>query len=156
MNKENLLFISFKPINNHFRGFLTIEAAFSTNLNPEVLISKATKIYDHSIRRMTTILAEIKTARLSRRLVKAHKIWEMGDAVFSLRHKLEELNLQIDGVYDHITRDLNVKKKWLEKAIILRRYLPNKNLIPESLNWGRLEKGTRKKAERLRSGLPIS
>ena len=156
VNTENLAFIFFKPINDQFRGFLTFEAAFTTERNPEVVIKEATKIYERSIRKMTSIMADIKAARLYRKLVAARKVWGVGDAIFSLKDELEELGLQIDGVYDHLTRDLNLKRKWLEKVIILRRYLSNVELIPESLNWGRLEKGTRRKAEKLKLGLPIS
>jgi len=38
---------------------------------------------------------------------------------------------------------LGVKKKWLEKAIIFRRYVDDKNAIPKNLNWGKCEKGTK-------------
>jgi len=68
---------------------------------------------------------------------------------------LAELSLEIDDVYKHLVRDLGAKRKWLEKAIIFRRYLPTQDLIPQSLNWGRCEKGTRRVAERLRDGLPL-
>ena len=34
-------------------------------------------------------------------------------------------------------------------------YLSDVELIPKSLYWGRLEKGTRKKAERLKLNLPL-
>lgn len=156
VNTENLEFISFRPINDQFRGFLTFEAAFTTKRNPEIVIKKATKIYERSIRKITYFIADIKAARMSRKLVPARKVWKVGDEIFNLKDELEELGLQIDGVYDHLTRDLNVKRKWLEKVVIIRRYLSNVELIPESLSWGRLEKGTRRKAEKLKLGISIS
>lgn len=156
MNTGNLVFISFRPKNDQFRGFLAFEAAFTTKRNPEVVMKKATIIYDRSIRKITSFLADIKAARLSHILIPARKVWEVGDAIFNLKDELEELGLQIDSIYDHLTRDLNVKRKWLEKVIILRRYLPRAELIPESLNWGCLEKGTRRKTERLMRGLPLN
>jgi len=69
-----------------------------------------------------------------------------------LKDSLEILGLQLDSMYKHLTRDLGVKKKWLEKVIILRRYIENEEIIPQSLNWGRCEKGTRKVAKKISEG----
>ena len=105
---------------------------------------------------MRSVVREIEAYRRSHTPTPARKIWELGDAIFKLNEELERVSLQIDGLYEHLVRDLTVKRKWLEKVIIFRRHLPDDNLIPESLNWGRCEKGTRKVAERLRVGQPLA
>lgn len=156
MKNKKLIFVSFKPINGKFRGYLSIEVALSSEIEPEILLQKATKIYENALTKMAFFISEIKNSRVNHTLVAARKIWQLGNVIFTLRDELEEIGLEIDGIYDHLTRELDVKRKWLEKVIILRRYLPDINLIPESLSWGRCEKGTRRKAERLRSGLPVS
>ena len=135
-------------------GFIAMEAALDTAKEPEILIQKATKIYKNSIAKLMSIIAEINKCKMDKKKVAARKVWLVGNEVYKLRDDLEGLGLQLDGVYDHLTRDLGAKKKWLEKAIILRRYIPEIELIPEALNWGKLEKGTRRKTERLRLGLP--
>jgi hypothetical protein len=104
---------------------------------------------------MKSTVKRINDCRMRNKPVSARLIWELGDKIFSLRYDLMEIGLQLDGVYDHLFRDLNVKTKWLEKVVILRRYLTKKELIPESLNWGRLEKGTSKKAKSLAMGKPV-
>lgn len=156
MNEENLIFVSFEPVENKFRVYLSIEDAIFGQKDPEAISHKACVIYEDAIKRMTRQIASIRAARASRKLVTARKVWSVGDTIFSLVNNLKKIGLQIDGIYDHLTRDIGEKKKWFEKAIILRRYISDIKIIPESLNWGRLEKGTRGKAEKLKLELPIS
>ncbi len=155
MTNRKLGFVSFEPINYKFRGYLSMEVALGSDKEPEILLQKSIKIYENALKKMAPIVSEIKKSRVNRTSISARKIWQLGNVIFKLRDELEKIGLEIDGIYDHLPRDLEVKRKWLEKVIILRRYLPDIKLIPESLRWGRCEKSTRRKAERLRSGLPI-
>ena len=150
-----LNFVSFKPKGFSFQGFLSIEAVATSEQDLEPTLRKATEVYEVTIKRMRCLVAEIERARANHKPVRARKMWDIGQAVFELRDKLQSLSLELDGVYDHLVRDLGVKRKWLEKAIIFRRYLPHKRVIPTSLRWGRCEKGTRRVALRLAQGLPL-
>lgn len=156
MGKEKSLntlgFVSFELKDGQFVGSLAIEAAIGNKRDPEVVLREATKIYKRSIKRMCSLIADIQNMRHSHKPIPARKIWQLGDAIFELRDDLENLSLQLDGLYSHLVRDLRVQRKWLEKVVILRRYLPKEDFIPESLNWGRCEKGTRRVAQRLRHG----
>jgi len=154
MTSDKLAFVAFEPTNGQFVAFLSIEGLFSSDRDPEAVLGKAAEVYERSTTRMKTLVEEIQASRADRKRVPARKIWDLGDAIFELKGELEKLSLQIDRLYDHLARDLGAKRKWLEKVIIFRRYLPDETLIPESLNWGRCEKGTRKAAERLRNGRP--
>lgn len=154
MTSDKLAFVAFEPKNGQFVALLSIEGLLSSDRDPEAVLRKAAKVYERSTLRMKSLVAEIQAYRAERKLVPARKIWHLGDAIFELTSQLQELSLEIDRLYAHLVRDLDAKRKWLEKVIIFRRYLPDKELIPESLNWGRCEKGTRRVAERLRDGLP--
>jgi hypothetical protein len=118
--------------------------------DPELKLKKAIEVYQRSIVKMRNLVKQIQNFRDNRKLLPARKVWQLGDAIFELQYDLNKLSLQLDGLYDHLVRDLGVKRKWLEKVIIFRRYLPNEDAIPQSLNWGRCEKGTRRVAEKLR------
>lgn len=155
MIEGKLAFISFEPNDERFRAFLSMEELISSDKDPELTLRKAVKIYENSIIKMCTFIKEIQNIRNNRKLLPARKVWQLGDAIFELQGNLNKLSLQLDGLYDHLVRDLGVKRKWLEKVIIFRRYLPDKKAIPQSLNWGRCEKGTRRVAEKLRRGLPL-
>jgi len=151
---DKLAFVAFEPRGGQIVALVSIEGLFSSDSDPETVLRKAAEVYERSITRMKSLVEEIQASRADRKVVPARKIWKLGDAIFDLTGQLEELSLQIDRLYDHLVRDLGAKRKWLEKVIIFRRYLPDKELIPSSLNWGRCEKGTRRVAERLRDGLP--
>jgi len=155
MKDRKLGFVSFEPLNDKFRGYLSMEVALGSDEEPEILLQKSIKIYEKTLKKMASIISDINNSRANRTPVSARKIWQLGNVIFKLLDELEKIGLEIDGIYDHLPRDLEVKRKWLEKVIILRRYLPDIKLIPESLSWGRCEKSTRRKAERLKSGLPI-
>lgn len=150
MTGDKLAFVSFEPSNANFTAFLPMEELLSSNDDLEPTLRKAAEVYEHSIMKMRNLVKEIQNFRDNRKLLPARKVWQLGDAVFELQDNLNKVSLQLDSLYDHLVRDLGVKRKWLEKVIILRRYLPDENAIPQSLNWGRCEKATRRAAEKLR------
>jgi hypothetical protein len=155
MTSEELIFVTVEPRDSHFKAFVSVEGLMAINGDPEAALQKAAELYESAIINMRSLIAGIETHRAHRKPVPARIVWKLGDAIFQLRNQLEALSLQLDDVYAHLVRDLCMKRKWLEKVIILRRYLPREDLIPQSLNWGRLEKGTRRLAEKLRGGLPL-
>lgn len=156
MTESRLAFVSFQPSNNQFTAFLPIEELISSQTDLAEVLNKAAFIYGQSIKKMRSLIAEIEGLRINHKTVSARTIWHLGDAIFELKDNLEKCSLQIDGLYDHLVRDLCVKRKWLEKVVIFRRYLPSQDVVPESLNWGRCEKGTRRVAEGLLKGLYAS
>lgn len=145
-------FVSFKPNNGGFTVFLPMDSVLSGQQDSEAVMKEAGAIYERSVRKMRVIVAEMEGLRAAHARVPARKMWQLGDVVFRLVEDLKRQSLELDGVYEHLCRDLQVKRKWLEKAIIFRRYLPDQDVIPQSLNWGRCEKGTRRIAELLLHG----
>ena len=153
MTKNALGFVWFEPHDGQFRAFLTMEDIITGREDPEVLLNQVAGLYEQAVKGMRSLVAEIQDMRTDRKLVPARKVWQVGDAIFILGKELEKFSLQVDGLYDHLVRDLGVKRKWLEKVVIFRRYLPEQEAIPDSLNWGRCEKGTRRIAEQIRGGM---
>jgi hypothetical protein len=153
---HKLYFVSFEPTDGEFRGLLSMEAVFASDKDPRVLLVQATRKYVRAKTKMASIINEISIIRSNHKHIPARKVWQIGNVIFTLVEELKKIGLQIDGIYDHLERDLKVKRKWLEKVITLRRYLPDIDLLPNSLNWGRCEKGTRRIAEKIRLGLFLS
>ena len=152
MSIGTLGFVSFEPANGAFQAFLSIHTALNGDSDPEDLAREAGAVYERLVGQMRSAVEEIDALRRTHTLVSARRVWQLGDLVFRLTRELADLDLELDGVYEHLTRDLGVKRKWLEKVIILRRYIDNVSVIPERLNWGRCEKGTAKIARALRNG----
>jgi len=153
MSKDEPIFISFQKDEDKYNAYIPIKEFLSSNEDIEPSLKKATRLYSISISRMVNLVKEINKFRISHCPLPARKIWELVDLIFKLVKGLNQLSLQIDGLYEHLERDLKVKSKWLEKVIIFRRYIQDKNSIPQSLNWGKCEKGTRRKAELIQKGL---
>jgi len=146
---EELSFISFEPSAERFKAYLALESLASSTANPEVLLEEASLLYGKSITRLRHLLSQVERIRNSGRVIPARKIWDIGNEIFKLTKDMAKLSVQIDDLYAHLLRDLQVNRKWLEKVITFRRYLPQKKYIPPSLNWGKCEKGTRRVAELL-------
>jgi len=155
MNRKPLTFVSFDPKQQGFVAFISLEGFLASEEDIEPVIHGAAVVYGCAISRMRSIVADINSLRRVRKLTPARLIWRLGDEIFRLTENFTTAGLQMDKLYDHLERDLSVKRKWLEKVIIFRRHVPKINLIPEDLNWGRCEKGTRKAAERIVNGLPV-
>lgn len=155
MITKPISFVTFEPKGEKFLAFLPIETAIKNESDLESELSKLTDIYENSINKMHFILKEIQEARTNKKLVPAYLIWRLGNEIFFLTEKLENLSFQLNDLYNHLDRDLEVKRKWLEKVIIFRRYIPDEKIISRKLNWGVFEKGTRRKAEQLVNGLTL-
>lgn len=149
MTTDKLSFVSFEPRDGRFVAFVAVDYVFSGKKDTEAALAHGSKVYKDGIKSMRSLVAEIDVYRTRREIVSARTVWRLGDALFRLVQDLEKLAFQLDGFYEHLTRDLNVKRKWLEKVIILRRYIAEEAIIPETLGWGHLEKGTRRKAREL-------
>ena len=150
---NELEFVTFKKEQGEYIAYTSIKQFFSSDRDIEAVLKEAARLYERSVKQMQSLVAEINTTRNRHILLPARNIWKLGNIIFELVESLKRLSLQIDGIYDHLVRDLNVKRKWLEKVIIFRRYIPDEHMIPESLNWGRCEKGTRRIAENIQKGL---
>lgn len=149
MIDSKLPYVGFEPEECGFRAYLVLQGSNKLDGRWDTALITASKLYSRSIASMRLILNRIDSLRANRAIVPAVLVWELGDEVFKLTNSLESVSVQVNGLYDHLVRDLEVKQKWLEKVIILRRYLPNRSHIPSDLPWGRCEKGTRRIAEEL-------
>ena len=147
---SNVYVVFSKVQDSDYLASVSMNDFLSSGKDLEPILKRAARIYGAAIEQMTLAIVDIRSyKKTKKKFLPARHIWELGDQIFILISNLEALGLQFDRLYEHLERDLNVKRKWLEKVIILRRYLPDINMIPESLNWGKCEKGTRRVAEQL-------
>jgi len=156
MTPGKLHFVAFQPHEGGFVALLSVEGLVELQENPQHALARAARLYERSVRAMRCMIDDIQGLRSQHRLLPARIVWRLGDRVFRLRDDLAGLSMQIDGVYGHLARDLQVKRKWLEKVVTLRRYLPREDLIPPELNWGSCEKGTGRAAQRLAKGRALA
>ena len=154
IEQQRLAFVTIGPAGSQYAARMAIEGLLSCEEDPRAVLERGSAKYLKHIEAMRRLLERIQDHRAQHTPTPARLVWQVGDAVFSLSHDLLHLRLQLDDTYAHLVRDLRVRRKWLEKAVILRRYLPSQSHIPPRLPWGALEKGTRRKAMCLLSGQP--
>jgi len=146
---NQLAFITFDVSQQGIKTSLSMQGLLILEGDLDTIITSATHIYEEALGEMSDLLREREQLIRNRKRVPARLIWRIGDVIFRLNDDLAKLNLQIDNTYNHLVRDLKVNRKWLEKVVIFRRYIPQIDLIPDTATWGAFEKGTRRKAQAL-------
>ena len=146
-------FVSFEVKGDNYSALVPMDELLAGNDNLPSLLAQASALYGSHVSDMRALVDLIAAYRHKRKLVPARMVWQLGDLIFGLVTQLDRLALEIDGIYGHLERDLGAKRKWLEKVIIFRRYIAQETTIPEDLNWGKCEKGTRRIAEMIQRGV---
>ncbi len=118
---------------------------------PDVSLQAACDAYGRTIGTMREVMADIDQLKRKRIPIPARKMWELGDAVVALSAELEVDSMEVEGLNDHLVRDLGINGKRMGTIVTFRRHLPDKELIPESLGWSQCEKQARKVAKELRA-----
>lgn len=147
MKSRPLLSITFKRVGSNFTGLIPIGSFLSAEEDLHKKLQSASSVYGDALTDMRATLAGIQQLGKRRAHAPARLVWRLGNSVFSLKRHLAQLSFEVDGLYDHICRDLEINRKWLEKVVILRRYVGRENLLPTSLTWGQIDKGTRRKLQ---------
>ena len=121
---------------------------------PEAALQTACAVYGRTISAMRQVLDDIDQLKKGRTPIPARKMWELGHAVVTLGAELEANAMELDGLNDHLVRDLGINGKRMGTIVTFRRHLPDQQLIPESLGWSQVEKQARKVAEELKAAQP--
>ena len=147
----DLALVALEPRDDGFVASIPIAALDRLGDRPEVSLNNACDSYSRAVGSMRDVLAEIDQLKSRRIPIPARKMWELGDAVVTLGSELEEESLEIDGLNEHLVRDLGINAKRMGTIVTFRRHLPDQDLIPESLGWSQCEKQARKVAEELKA-----
>jgi len=150
VSQSRLMFVSFQYRDGAFVAFVPVEAIARDHVLSHT-VSAASRSYAKSIRRLKVLIRNMQASRKGRRPIRALQAWRVGDEIFSLRRALADLSLELDGVYDHLTKHLGVSRTWLKRAVTFRRHLPDPRCIPSALAWARCKDRPRRVAEQLRA-----
>ena len=152
----DLALIAVEPREDGFVSSVPIDQLPRLGDKPEVSLQNACGSYSRAIGAMREVLADIDQLKRKRIPIPARKMWELGDAVVALGSELEENSMEVDGLNDHLVRDLGINGKRMGTIVTFRRHLPDKELIPESLGWSQCEKQARKVAEELKAAQTVA
>lgn len=143
-------FISFFPTEIGFSSSFFLGDFIFEHEDIDAISYELAKIYEDGIKNLKELLNIRKEMLLKKQRIPAVFIWDIGDQIFRINNQINSTGFQIDDYYSHLERDLGISRKWLEKVIILRRYINDKNTLPQGLSWGYFEKGTKHKAIKLK------
>jgi len=76
-------------------------------------------------------------------------MWDLGDQIHRFNNTLKRDGFYLNGLYEHLVRDLQVSRDLLKKVITFRSYFPNSKLIPNDMVWKEVRYAPRKNAEEL-------
>jgi hypothetical protein len=144
MDSSNKIGIIFVKHGEKLIPSISIDELGSTSENINSQLKSAEKIYSSSIQKMRLIIQENFTLRKKKKLVPARLMWQFGDEIFSLIGKLNVLDFRWDNLYESLIRDLGTSDTTLERVISFRRYVLEKQLIPENLSWGTIKDSPKK------------
>jgi len=142
-------FISFEKKGEDFVGFLSIDSLSDSTLNQEKILQVAAKRYSSFIEQALTHIQSLNREKARSKIIKARHVWKLGDMILRLIRDLKRMGLEIDGLYEHLARDLEKKRMWLEKVIIFRNYVSKVSIIPRDSKWSEYSRAPRKSAKLL-------
>jgi len=152
MTDKELAFVEFLPDGKGYRASIRLADIERFAGDWERKLQRGANAYQGMVAAMLAVKSEMTQMRAQRRPIPARTAWELGNRVLRLTSKLRSSGLQLDGLYDHLCRDLGVKRMWLEKVIIFRTHIPRKSAIPGDLPWARCRDAPRSSAYRILKG----
>lgn len=118
---------------------------------PDERLQVACDAYGLTVATIREVLSDIEQLKSRRTPIPARKMWELGNAVVNLGAELEENSMEMQGLNDHLVRDLGINAKRMGTIVTFRRHLPEQEMIPETLGWSQCEKQARKVAQELKA-----
>lgn len=104
-----------------------------TDLDLEV--KKAADQYQELVDNCRSIIDRIQKQKKILNRVSVKEMWRLGDAIHNFAGLLRKVGFCLDGLYEHLSRDLDIRRSLIEKVIIFRSYLKNPGLIPDNILW---------------------
>ncbi len=80
-------------------------------------------------------------------------MWSLGNKIRRLTHILGKDGFYLNGLYEHLIRDLQVSRDLLEKVIIFRSYFSDRSLLLDNMVWREVRDAVRTNAEKLEETL---
>jgi len=154
MNK-NLVSIEFHPDDtggqSKFVGSVSLQELITrdeTQISLSSRTKRATKKYEQCLAQCKRILSRIERYP-SANQTPLKDMWSFGNGIHRLAKSLRRDGFYLNGLYDHLTRDLNVSRDLLERVVVFRSHLENRSLIPKDMIWKDVRYAPGKNAKKL-------
>ena len=138
-HRESYAALIFKRLDGIYRGSVPISDLALLNNDPAETMRAVTDIYRRALSEIRQWQLEAKSIRRSKMPLPARKAWELGDIVYRLEIDLAQHSCKLENTYDHLTRHAKTPG-WLGSFVTFRRYVDDKEAIPENLKWNSVAK----------------
>jgi len=146
------LFVSFRMIDDECIAAVPLAYIQEGVITRGTDLKGISRIYKKKIIELKNMLKQIELKKTQKIALPSLFMWDFGDKILSLVDAINSKKFEIDNLYEHLIRDLDRKRGWLEKVIIFRRSLPNRKLIPHDLKWSVCRDAPKKSAELILNG----
>ena len=147
--------VAFKKRGKTFQGSVPLGDLALLPNDPAETMRAATIIYEQSLADIKRWQGEAKSLRQSKTPISVRKAWELGDILFRLNAGLAEQGCRLEKPYDHLERHAGLSSKRASSFVTLRRYVTDKDAIPEELQWNRILKAVKSTSQSIAAGLPV-
>jgi len=142
--------ITFQPKDNgEFITTLSLQDLASAPEDIDKVLKWASETYRTFTQTMIASFKENKSTVRHGQKIPAVTFWDLGDAIFKLLENLSSRGLEFHNLYAHLKRDLKVSKSTIKRVIALRRYIPDKEMLPSDVDWGSCKDAPKKFASEL-------
>jgi len=113
---------------------------------------KAAANYERFIKECKIIIDRVKGGD-SINQASLKDMWSLGNKIHSFTNGFKKDGFYLNGLYEHLMRDLQVTRDLLKKVVTFRSYFLNRGLIPNNMVWREIRYAVRRNAEKLQETL---
>ena len=138
-----------------FTGSVSLQDFMENGTKKNNLSSQTKKTaanYERFIKKCKIIIDRIKGGD-SINQASLKDVWSLGNKIRSFTNRLKKDGFYLNGLYEHLVRDLQVSRDLLKRTVIFRSYFLNRSLIPSNMVWREMRDTPRKNAEELKKRL---
>lgn len=149
MNRSGKIGVEFQPKDDDFIATVSIQDLTNVSEDINNVLKWASETYGISTKRMMSILKENENIRRHGQKIPAVFFWDLGNTIFELLENLSSRGLEFEDLYGHLVRDLHISRTTIKRAVALRRYVPQKEMLSPNVTWGSCKDAPKKFASGL-------
>ena len=146
--------VAFKRRGGAYQGSVPLKDLALLRNDPAETMHAVSTIYRMALREIRQWQRDAESVRQSKMPLSARKAWELGDIVHRLNADLAEHSCRLENLYDHLARHAGTSS-WLSQYVTLRRYVNDKEAIPQSLKWNSIAKKVKPAGQAIAAGLSV-
>lgn len=144
--------VEFNKRGGAFRGSVQMGDLALLPNDPAETMRAVTIIYQNALANIKSWQDDASALRKAKTPLPVRKAWELGDILHRLNTELAEQGCRLENPYDHLERHAGIPSKRATSFVTLRRYVPDKELVPKELQWNKIMKTVKSTSQAIVDG----